>query len=66
MGVRRQQAITTALATYDPIRLSVAPEHCIVPGCRKPHRGRGLCHKHYMSWSRDVARGRTPRVVPLR
>lgn len=66
MGIRRQAAIAAALATYRPIRLSVAPEHCIVPGCTKPHRGRGLCHKHYMSWSRDVARGRTPRVVALR
>jgi hypothetical protein len=34
--------------------------------CRKPHRSRGLCHAHYMSWTRDRAKGRTPRVAPLR
>jgi len=66
MGVRRTAAIDVALDDYDPVRLSVAPEHCVVPGCFEPHRGRGLCHKHYMSWSRDVAKGRMPRVKPLR
>lgn len=66
MGLRRQAAIEAALAAYRPVRLSVAPEHCVVPGCLKPHRGRGLCHRHYMSWSRDVAKGRPPRVAALR
>jgi hypothetical protein len=66
MGERRRAAIDAALEAYYPERLPVAPEHCVVPGCMQPHRGRGLCHKHYMSWLRDVAKGRVPRVKPLR
>lgn len=66
MGIRRGAAIDAALAAYDPIRLVEPPEACVVPGCGAPHRSRGLCHKHYMSWSRDVARGRVPRITPLR
>ncbi len=66
MGERRRAAIDAALDAYYPIRLPVAPEHCVVPGCTEPHRGRGLCHKHYMSWLRDKAKGRVPRVKPLR
>ena len=66
MGERRRKAIDVALDDYYPVRLLVAPEHCVVPGCEEPHRGRGLCHKHYMSWSRDRAKGRVPRVKPLR
>lgn len=66
MGERRRMAIDAALASYRPIRLSDPPEICAVPDCREPHRSRGLCHKHYMSWLRDVAKGRTPRVAPLR
>ncbi|HZP97878.1 MAG TPA: hypothetical protein VFC31_16295 [Candidatus Limnocylindria bacterium] len=66
MGLRRQAASDAALAAYVPIRLVSAPELCIVSGCREPHRSRGLCHKHYMSWMRDVANGRDPRVTPLR
>ena len=66
MGLRRSHAISSALALYEPIRLVKAPLTCVVDGCDARHRGRGLCHKHYMSWSRDVARGRAPRVVGLR
>jgi hypothetical protein len=66
MGERRRAAIDAALEAFYPERLSVAPEHCVVPGCPGAHRGRGLCHKHYMSWLRDVAKGRVPRVTPLR
>lgn len=66
MGVRRTREIDHALGAYHPIRLTDAPETCVVPGCAAEHRGRGLCHKHYMSWSRDVARGREPKVKPLR
>ena len=66
MGERRRAAIDLALDDYYPVRLLVAPEHCVVPGCEAPPRGRGLCHKHYMSWSRDRAKGRVPRVKPLR
>ncbi len=66
MGSRRQAAIDVALAAYAPIRLVSAPELCVVSGCGSPHRSRGLCHKHYMSWMRDVAKGRIPRITPLR
>lgn len=66
MGSRRGAAIDAALADYRPIRLVDPPESCVIPGCAEPHRSRGLCHKHYMSWLRDVAKGRTPRVTPLR
>jgi hypothetical protein len=66
MGARRRGAIDKALKSYRPIQLTPAPEHCVVAGCESPHRGRGLCHKHYMSWSRDVAKGRAPRITPLR
>jgi len=66
MGERRRSAIDLALDDYYPERLPVAPAHCVVPGCEGPPRGRGLCHKHYMSWSRDRAKGRVPRVKPLR
>lgn len=66
MGARRGAAIDAALAAYAPIRLVDPPDTCVVPGCSAAHRSRGLCHKHYMSWLRDVARGRIPRVTPLR
>ncbi len=66
MGLRRSAAIDRALAAYHPIRLTVAPEHCILSGCDDPHRGRGLCHKHYMTWDRDRKAGKAPRITPLR
>jgi hypothetical protein len=66
VGLRRSAAIDAALAAYNPIRLTDAPPICVVTGCGRLHRSRGLCHTHYMSWSRDRARGRTPRVTPLR
>jgi hypothetical protein len=66
MGLRRTAAIDAALAAYHPIRLTEPPAICVVSGCAAPHRSRGLCHAHYMSWSRDVARGRAPRITPLR
>jgi hypothetical protein len=66
MGERRRAAIDEALSRYHPIRLLEQPDHCVVPGCDGKPRGRGLCHEHYMSWWRDVAGGRTPRVKPLR
>jgi hypothetical protein len=66
MGHRRTEAIDKALAEYHPIRLIDPPALCVVPGCDEPHRGRGLCHKHYMMWSRDRAKGREPRIAPLR
>jgi hypothetical protein len=66
MGFRRTAAIDAALAAYQPIRLIAPPAVCVVPGCERPHRSRGLCNTHYMSWSRDRAKGRTPRITPLR
>lgn len=66
MGLRRTAAIDAALAAYHPIRLVVPPPVCIVERCERQHRARGLCNAHYMSWSRDRARGRTPRITPLR
>jgi hypothetical protein len=66
MGERRTVAIDAALAAYSPIRLIDPPDTCVVPGCDAPHRSRGLCHKHYMSWMRDVAKGRVPQITPLR
>lgn len=66
MGTRRTAAIDTALAQYHPIRLVDPPATCVVPGCSEAHRGRGLCHKHYMMWSRDKAKGREARIAPLR
>lgn len=66
MGERRRAAIDAALARYRPVYLVDPPESCVVPGCSEPHRGRGLCHKHYMMWSRDKAKGRAARIAPLR
>ena len=66
MGIRRCVAIESALAAYRPIRLVEPPASCVVTSCGAPHRSRGLCHKHYMSWTRDVKLGRAPRVKPLR
>jgi len=66
MGLRRTASIDAALAAYHPIRLTEVPAICVVPGCERPHRSRGLCNTHYMSWSRDRAKGRSPRITPLR
>jgi hypothetical protein len=66
MGRRRTEAIDAALAVYHPIRLVDPPDSCVIPDCGEPHRGRGLCHKHYMMWSRDRAKGRVARIAPLR
>ena len=66
MGERRRAAIDAALAEYHPVYLVDPPASCVVPGCGEPHRGRGLCHKHYMMWSRDKAKGRVARIAPLR
>lgn len=66
MGLRRTAVIDAALGAYKPIRLVEVPSVCVVPDCNGPHRSRGLCHKHYMTWSRDLIKGRTPRITPLR
>jgi hypothetical protein len=66
MGSRRRTAIDRALSSWRPIRTAPARSSCIVPGCWRRHAARGLCNTHYMSWSRDRARGRIPRVTPLR
>jgi hypothetical protein len=66
MGFRRTAAIDAALSAYRPVRLIAPPLICVVEGCERTHRARGLCNTHYMSWSRDRAKGRTPRITPLR
>ena len=66
MGLRRTTAIDAALSAYHPVRLIAPPLVCVVEGCERPHRARGLCNTHYMTWSRDRAKGRTPRITPLR
>ena len=66
MGSRRTKAIDRALSAWRPIRVAAPRSSCIVPGCWRRHAARGLCNTHYMSWSRDRARGRVPRITPLR
>jgi hypothetical protein len=66
MGSRRAVAIDAALAVYHPIRLVDPPASCVVPRCAEPHGSRGLCHKHYMTWSRDRRRDHATRIAPLR
>jgi len=66
MGQRRGRAIDYVLSVWKPIRLVQPPTTCVVAGCARLHSARGLCNAHYMSWSRDLAKGRTPRVTPLR
>jgi hypothetical protein len=66
MGRRRRAAIDRALASWTPIRLVPAPTGCVVPGCPRRHRGRGLCHTHYMRWCRYRAAGKDPGFQPLR
>ncbi|HEX9494322.1 MAG TPA: hypothetical protein VGA38_01010 [Candidatus Limnocylindria bacterium] len=66
MGERRGRAIDRALASWTPTRLWRPPAGCVVAGCVRPHRSRGLCHPHYMRWSRYRAVGKDPGFRPLR
>jgi len=66
MGSRRTRAIDRSLSAWRPIRIAAPRLSCVVPGCWRRHAARGLCNTHYMSWSRDRAKGRTPRITPLR
>ncbi|MDE3194494.1 MAG: LAGLIDADG family homing endonuclease [Chloroflexota bacterium] len=66
MGVRRSRAIDLSLAAYHPIRLTSAPPTCVIEGCDRAHRARGLCNTHYMKWSRDAKAGKPQRIEPLR
>ena len=66
MGERRRQVIDSAIEVHRPIRLVKPPAMCSVPSCEEPHDSRGLCHKHYMTWLRDRARGRPERITALR
>jgi hypothetical protein len=66
MGSRRTRAIDRSLSSWRPIRTAPLRLSCIVPGCWRRHAARGLCNTHYMSWSRDRAKGRRPRITPLR
>ena len=56
MGIRRKTAIDAALAAYHPIRLTEVPLICVVEGCGRPHRSRGLCNTHYCRSSRPQDR----------
>ena len=66
MGERRGAAIDLALDSWTPTRLWPAPASCVVPACGKPHRARGLCHTHYMRWSRARVTGTDPGFQALR
>ncbi|CAN5263573.1 hypothetical protein BH18CHL2_BH18CHL2_09310 [soil metagenome] len=66
MGERRGRAIDASLAAYHPTLLTEPPSECAVATCERPHKSRGLCHKHYMMWLRDHAAGRPQRITPLR
>jgi hypothetical protein len=66
MGSRRTTAIDRSLSAWRPIRVAPPRSSCIVTGCWRRHAARGLCNTHYMSWSRDIAKGRSPRITPLR
>ena len=66
MGSRRTSAIDRSLSAWRPIRVAAPRFSCIVPGCWRRHAARGLCNTHYMSWSRDRAKGRPPRITSLR
>ena len=66
MGSRRTMQIDRSLSAWRPIRVAPRRSSCIVPGCWRRHAARGLCNTHYMSWSRDRAKGRAPRITPLR
>ena len=66
MGSRRQAAVDAALDSWSPLRLPRAPSACSVAGCVRPHRSRGLCHAHYMRWSRYRRSGRDPGFKSLR
>jgi hypothetical protein len=66
MGSRRTEAIDRSLSAWRPIRVAAPRSSCIMPGCPRRHAARGLCNTHYMSWSRDRAKGRVPRITPLR
>ena len=66
MGQRRMASIDRALAAYTPHRLVDPPDDCIVIACGEPHKARGLCHKHYMTWSRDRRAGKAARIRALR
>lgn len=66
MGRRRRCAIDRALASWSPVRLVPAPRGCVVPDCDRSHRSRGLCHTHYMRWSRYRAAGKDPGFTTLR
>src|SRR5439155_8702389 len=66
MGQRRTASIDRALAAHTPHRLVDPPDDCIVIACGEPHKARGLCHKHYMTWSRDRRAGKAARIRALR
>jgi hypothetical protein len=36
----------------DAPRRSAPPRSCLVDGCTRPHRAKGLCNTHYQAWVR--------------
>ena len=67
MGERRTSQLDRACAGYrGRLRLRNPPTICVVPGCTRMHRSRGLCNTHYMSWCRDRAAGKPAKITPLR
>lgn len=63
LGARRRAAVDRAIGSWHPVRLAPAPRTCVSVGCHAPHRARGLCHAHYMRWSRSRRAG-LPATVP--
>lgn len=67
MGERRRGQIDAALASWPGYeRLVGPPPVCVVEGCTRPHRSRGLCNAHYMTWHRYRRAGRPLPFTPLR
>lgn len=67
LSVRRQAQIDRALASWNgqPPRWSSSLGHCIVAGCTREARRKGLCKQHYHQWWKSRRRGRTRAFAPV-